>query len=392
MDTSNSRPLDVSIIGIGQTQVAEHWSVSLRHLALKAIQAALADAGVKKVGALYVGNMTAGTLSHQQHLGAMLADFAGLRGVEAVTIEAAEASGGAAVRQAVLAVQSGVVDLAMAVGVEKVTDMVGSSATMAQTNSMDADYESVHGITAAALGALLMRRYMHEHGVGLADFAGFSVNAHANAEGNPFAMYRRAISVDTYLQAPLVADPVNLFDSAPAGDGAAAVIVCRTERARDMVPHPVRVAASALATDAPAVHDRRDPLYLAAANLAAGRAYMAAGIGPDQLNLLELHDSFTVMVALQLEAAGFAPRGGGWILAGNGDIARQGRIPISTHGGLKARGDAGGATGVYQLVEVVQQLRGTAGRCQVPDPHWGMALNLGGAGGTAVAHVLERLV
>jgi acetyl-CoA C-acetyltransferase len=158
-----------------------------------------------------------------------------------------------------------------------------------------------------------------------------------------------------------------------------------------MVPRPVRIAASTLATDSPAVHDRPDPLFLAAANLAAGRAYTEAGIGPDQVQVLELHDSFTVLSALQLEAAGFAPRGKGWALAQNGDIARDGRIPISTHGGLKARGDVGGATGVYQIVEVVQQLRRAAGECQVPDPHWGMALNLGGAGGTAVAHVMEAI-
>jgi acetyl-CoA C-acetyltransferase len=382
---------DVSIIGIGQTQVGEHWSISLRHLALEAVRAALADAGVERVDAVYVGNMLAAVLSRQQHLGAFIADFVGMRGVEALTVEAADASGGAAVRQALLAVASGAVDLALVVGVEKMTDMVGAGVASAQTIATDADYEAVHGVTTAATGALLMRRYMVEHGVGLEQMAGFSVNAHANGAGNPFAMFRRPIKVSSYVKAPLVADPVNLFDSAPTGDGAAAVVLCPTDRAVNAVPRPVRLAASALVTDAPAVHDRRDPLFLAAANVAAGRVYTAAGIGPDQVSVLELHDSFTVMAALQLEAAGYAARGEGWKLANNGDISLAGRIPISTHGGLKARGDVGGATGVYQMVEVVRQLRGAAGDCQVPNPYWGMTLNLGGAGGTAVAHILEKI-
>jgi len=382
---------DVSIIGIGQVQVGEHWTVSLRHLALNAIQAAMLDAGVDQVDSLYVGNMLASVLSRQQHLGALVADFAGMRGVEGVTVEAAGASGGAALRQGVLAVQSGAVDQVLVVGVEKMTDMVGAGVDSAQAISIDADYEAVHGVTSAASGALLMRRYLHEYGVQLANFAGFSVNAHANGAGNPYAMFQRPIKASNFLRAPLVADPVNLFDCAPAGDGAAALVLCPAERAADMVPHPIRVAASALVTDAPAVHDRPDPLFLAAVNSAVGRAYQAAGIGPDQIDVFELHDSFTVMAALQLEAAGFALRGQGWTLAENGDIALDGRIPISTHGGLKARGDVGGATGVYQVVEIVRQLRNAAGDCQVLNPRRGMALNLGGAGGTAVAHILELL-
>jgi len=382
---------DVSVIGIGQTKVGEHWATTLRHLAWEAVRSALADGGVERVEAVYVGNMLASALSRQQHLGALIADFVGMRGVEAMTVEAADASGGAALRQALLAVQSGAVDLALVLGVEKMTDMVGSATASARAAAADADYEAVHGITAAAIGALLMRRYMHENGVALADLAGFSVNAHANGVGNPYAMYRRPLKASSFVGAPLVADPVNLFDSAPTGDGAAAVVLCPADRAPDLVPHPVRVAASALVTDAPALHDRKDPLFVAAVNSACGRAYEAAGIGPGEIDLLELHDSFTVFAALQLEAAGFAPRGQGWTLAENGDITRTGRIPISTCGGLKARGDVGGATGVYQAVEVVQQLRRQAGDCQVPDPHWGMTLNVGGSGGTAVVHIMEAI-
>lgn len=381
---------NASIIGIGQTDVREHWETSIRHLAWYAIEAAMDDAGISKVDSIYVGNMLAGQLSNQNHLGALVADFAGLRGAEAMTVEAADASGGAALRQAVLAVQSGLVETALVVGVEKMTDETGSSVLAAMATALDADYEAIQGQTLAGVGALLMRRYMHEYGAGLADFAGFSVNAHANAAGNPRAMYRNRLKPEAFLSATMVADPVSLFDEAPGGDGAAAVVLTRRERAGDMVPRPIHIAGSAVATDAVALHDRKDPLWLSAAEKSARKAMAAAGVGPEDIDVFELHDSFTIMAALSLEACGFAPRGTGWQLARDGDIKRDGRVPISTFGGLKARGNPAGATGIYQIVEVAQQLRGQAGDCQVAGARIGMAQNLGGSGATAVTHVLSN--
>jgi len=380
---------NVSIIGVGQTDVREHWETSIRHLAWYAIEAALDDAHVNSIDAIYVGNMLAGQLSNQNHLGALVADFAGLRGAEAMTVEAADASGGAALRQGILAVQSGLINTALVVGVEKVTDETGSPILAALATALDADYEVIHGQTLSGAAALLMRRYMHDYGLQLSDFAGFSVNAHANAAANPRAMYRNRLKPEGFAAAPMVAEPVSLFDEAPAGDGAAAVLLTRADLAGDMVAQPVRVTASALATDTLALHDRRDLLWLPAAELSAKRALTAAGITPDDIDVFELHDSFTVMAALSLEAVGFAARGKGWELARDGQIKRDGRIPISTFGGLKARGNPIGATGVYQIVELVQQLRGKAGDCQVPGARIGMAQNLGGTGATAVTHILE---
>jgi acetyl-CoA C-acetyltransferase len=380
---------NVSIIGIGQTDVREHWDTSIRHLAWYAIEAALDDAHITKVDAIYVGNMLAGQLSNQNHLGALVADFSGMRGTEAVTVEAADASGGAALRQAVLAVQSGMVETALVVGVEKVTDETGSPVVAAMATALDADYEAIHGLTAAGMGALIMRRYMHEYGVELSDFAGFSVNAHANAAANPRAMYRNRLKPESFTAATMVAEPVSLFDEAPLGDGAAAVIVTNRERALDMVALPVHIAGSALATDTLALHDRKNPLWLSAAEKSAHKAMEAAGVTTDDIDLFELHDSYTVMAALSLEAAGFAEPGTGWQLARDGAIGRNGRIPISTFGGLKARGNPIGATGMYQIVEVVQQLRGKAGECQVANVRVGMAQNLGSNGATAVTHVLR---
>ncbi len=380
--------MNASIIGIGQTDVREHWQTSIRHLAWYAIEAALDDAAISKVDSIYVGNMLAGQLSSQNHLGALVADFAGLRGAEAVTVEAADASGGAALRQAVLAVKSGLIDTALVVGVEKVTDETGAPVVGAMASALDADYEAIQGQTLTGVGALMMRRYMHEYGVDLQAFAGFSVNAHANAGGNPRAMYRNRLRAESFTKAPMVAEPVSLFDEAPLGDGAAAVVVTRREQALDMVPQPVTIAGSAIATDHIALHDRKEMLWLRAAELSAQRALAAAELTPDDIDIFELHDSYTIMAALALEAAGFAERGEGWQLARDNEIARDGRVPISTFGGLKARGNPAGATGVYQIVEIAQQLRGQAGDCQVANAKIGMAQNLGGSGATAVTHIL----
>ena len=380
---------NVSIIGIGKTDVREHWETSIRHLSWYAIEAAMDDADTSEIDALFVGNMLAGQLSNQNHLGALVADFAGLRGIEAVTVEAANASGGAAVRQAVLAVKSGLVQTALVVGVEKRTDQTGSPVVAAMASGLDADYEAVQGQTMAGAGALMMRRYMFEFGVEVADFAGFSVNAHANGADNPLAMFRNRLKAERFTMAPLVADPVSLFDVAPDGDGAAAIIITSAERAADMVPNPVIIAGSAMATDTIGLHDRRDVLHLRAAAQSVQKAMAQAGVGLDDIDLFELHDEFTVMAALSLEAAGFAARGEGWKLARDGEIGRDGRIPISTMGGLKARGNPLGATGVYQVVEVAQQLRGQAGACQIDGARVGMTQNLGGTGATAVTHILR---
>lgn len=378
---------EVYIGAVGLTPAGEHWENSLREIAFYALEALAADTqrqGLSgaRADALYVANMLGGALSHQAHLGALVADFAGLRGVEAVTVEAAGASGGAALRQAVLAVGSGAAEHALVVGVEKMTDKVGAGVTAAAATAADSDWESAHGATPAALAALLMRRYMHAYGVGLEAFANFSVNAHRNAKANPNAMFRNAITAEAYLKAGMVADPVNVFDTAPECDGAAALLVTAQ-------PSRVRVAASALSTDTLAVHDRPDPLAFEAARLSAAKAYALAGVRPEQIDVFELYDAYTVFAALSLEAAGFCERGQGWRLAAGNDIAINGRIPISTFGGLKARGNPGGATGVYQAAEVALQLRGEAGATQVENLRYGMAQSLGGAGASAVTHIFE---
>lgn len=381
---------DVSIIGIGQTPVGEHWDKSLRELAYQALAAAMQDASVTRVDAIYVGNMLSGEISGQAHLGALVADFAGMPGIEAVKVEAACASAAAAFRLGLMGVASGYQNMVAVVGVEKMTDDVGSKLTAGLASAADADYEAVHGVTFPSLNALIMRRYMYEYGVTKEAFAPFSVNAHANGANNPNAMLRNRITLQTFMRSGAVADPITLFDASPMADGAAAVIICPAATAREYSSSPIRVAASSMATDTLSVHDRKDPLWLQAAQDSAQLAYRQAQIGPAEIDFFELHDAFTIMAALSLEACGFAERGQGTRLALDGEIALNGKLPICTQGGLKSRGHPVGATGLYQIVEATQQLRGQAGPNQVAGPRWGMTQNIGGSGATIVTHILTN--
>ena len=379
----------VIVAGVGMAPVGEHWDRSIRELALEAIRQALEDAASPSPQCMYVANMLAPVLSRQTQLGAMLADFAGLRGIEAATVEGAGASGGLAVRQGYLAILSGEVDVALVVGVEKMTDQVGAAVEAALSTAADMDYETVQGVTRTAQAAMLMRRYLYEHAAPPDALAGFSLTAHANAVNNPKAMFRKAIRAEDYAHAPMVSEPVTIFDAAPMADGAAALVLARSGALPERPDRPaVRVLGSAAATSALAVHDQQDPLVLEAAADSVQRAYRQAGVTPEQIDLFEMHDLFSIYAALALEAAGFAERGKGWRMAQDGKIALDGQLPVLTMGGSKARGDAGGATGVYQIAELALQLQGRAEGSQVEGAQIGMAQCLGGSGATAATHIL----
>jgi acetyl-CoA C-acetyltransferase len=385
---------DVVIAGIGQTPVGEHWEIGLRELAQDAIREALKDSGGLKPQALFVSNMLAPNLSNQAHLGALLADYAELTGIESMTIEAAGASGGAALRQGYLAIASGMADVALVVGVEKFTDKLGPGVEEAIATESDSDFESVQGMTTTAQAALLMKRYMYEHQVPADGFAGFSLTAHANGVGNKNAMFRAAIKPETYAKAEIINEPLNVYDIAPNADGAAALVLTRHDlllsNGRASRP-PVKIASSAASSDTLALHDRKDMLYFKAAQLSAGKAMKQAGITLDQIDFFEYHDVFSLYAALQLEAIGFAIKGKGWKLAADGEVGLKGKIPCATMGGMKARGFPGGAAGVYQAVEAVIQLRGQAGANQIVGARYGLIQSLGGPASTAVSHILQKL-
>lgn len=379
---------DVFIIGIGQTPVGEHWDLGMRDLGAMAIESALGDAGMETVDALYVGNMLSGAVNGQENLATLVADGAGLLPVEAMKVEAACASGGACVRAATLAVASGAQDVALAVGLEKMTDGLPKNVTAGLATASDQDFEASHGFSFVALSALIMRRYLHEHGVTRPAFAPFVVNAHANACGNPNAMFRQPISVEDFSRSPLVSSPISILDASPVCDGAAAVVVCSLGMLRPE-HEPVRIVASAAATDTISLGARRDVIALESARQSAARCFEAAGMRPEQMDLFEAHDAFSIITALSLEACGFAGRGEALRLAEGGDISRSGSIPLSTMGGLKARGHPVGASGTYQIVEASLQLRGRAGDCQLAEARRALTQSIGGHGSVAVTHILE---
>lgn len=382
----------VSIVGIGQSPVDELWNRSVRQIAYDAVSKAMADAGIETADALFVGNMLSGVLLDQEHLASLVADSCGLFGIEAAKVEAACGSGGAALRIGAMAVASGFHDVVIVAGVEKMTDTVGKDTTAGLATAADAEYEGLHGVSFVGLNALIMQRYMYEHKAPYDAFAGFSINAHRNGANNPNAMFQRPITLDQYRKAPVIASPINMMDSSPVCDGAAAVVLVPTERAYEYTRGghrgAVQILASASANDTLAVHARRDPLFLEASYVSSQKAYRQAGIKPADLDLFEVHDAFTIMSALSLEATGFARRGEGWRLAQDEEIGIRGRIPISTMGGLKSRGHPVGATGVYQIVELVQQLTGEAGANQVANARLGMTQNIGGSGATIITHIL----
>jgi acetyl-CoA C-acetyltransferase len=381
---------EVAILGIGQTAVDEHWDKSLRELAGEAIFAALSDANRDTAESLFIGNMMSGILSKQENLGGLISDWIGLPGIEAAKVEAACGSGAAALRAGLMAISSEEVDSALVLGVEKMTESLPVETTEALATAADADYESAQGLSFVAINALVMQRYLHTYNWKHTDFAPFSINAHANALGNPYARLHEKITEKDYINARMVAEPINLLDASPTGDGAAALLLVPADSISPDNKRLIKIVGSASATDSIAIHSRKDPLWLAAAEKSARKAYDQAGVSPEDIDFFELHDAFSIMSVLSLEACGFAERGKGPELGRRGEITIHGKIPITTRGGLKARGHPVGATGVYQIVEAVQQLRGEAAPTQVNDPRIGMAQNIGGSGATIITHILKK--
>lgn len=378
----------VYIVGTGHTPVAEHWEHTALSLAFEALRSALGPIAPEHVGALYVANALGGALGVQTQLGAAIAATAGMRGIEAHTVEAGGASGGAALRQAYLAVAAGAYDLVAVVGVEKVTDVLDGRLEAGLALATDTDWEAVHGTTLTAQWAMLMRRYMHQYGYTAADFAPFPVNAHANGAANANALYRFPINIDKVRVAAPVADPLVMLDCSTAADGAAVLLLAGERLARELPGPHIRVAGSAVATDTLALHSRPDPLWLAAAARSAAGALRAAELNVSDIDVLELTDPHGIAAALALEACGFAERGAALQLARDGAITPTGATPLATGGGCKARGDTIGANGIYQVIDLARQLRGEGAKAQVPGARAALAQCLGGIGATAATHIL----
>ena len=377
---------ETAILEIGQIPVEDHWDKSLLEIAGEPVLQIFEKTGLHTVDSVFFGNMLSGSVNNQLHLGSYLGDWLGARHTEAVHVETACSSGASAFRSALFAVASGDIDTAIAVGAEKMTDSPAETVTAELATAADSEFERDTGASFVALNAMLMKRYMHEYGWARDHFAGFSVNAHANAVHNPYARFRNAISRETYLRAEMICDPVSILDAPPVCDGAAAVLIVPLDMVRGQ-EGIVRIIGSGAASDTVSLHSRRDPLWLSAAEHSAKQAYAQAGISPADIDLFEAHDAFTIITALSLEACGFAERGKGPELAEEEAIGLNGRIPLSTQGGLKARGHPVGATGLYQIVEAVLQLQGKCGAGQVPDAKTAMTQNIGGLGTNVLTNI-----
>jgi acetyl-CoA C-acetyltransferase len=383
---------DIAIIGIGMTDFGELWNDSLRDLFVKAALEAMDDAGVDHIDGLVAGCMSPGLFAGQEHIGSLLADYLGQAPIPGVRVESACASGGMALRTGIAYVASGMHDVVLCGGVEKMTDVSGAQATYALATAADQDYEAFHGATFPGLYALMATAHMHKYGTKREDLAQVAVKNHDNGLLNPHAQYRMKITVDQVINSVKVADPLNILDCSPITDGAAAVIICPLEMAKKLKKKPiVKVAASAHATDTIALHQRADMTWLKSTADAAARAYKMAGVKPLDIDFAEVHDCFTISEICVLEALGVVKKGQGGKATREGLTARDGKYPLNPSGGLKSKGHPVGATGIAQIHEIVTQLRGEAGKRQLKNARRGLAQNMGGSGGSAVVHILEVL-
>jgi len=384
----------VSIIGVGCTKFGERWDVSLRDMIAEAGVMAIEDAEIagEQIDALFVGNMSGGRFVEQEHIGALIADCAGLSRlhIPSTRVEAACASGGLALRQAILAVASGYNDVVIAAGVEKMTDVSSGTAADALAAAADREWECFFGATFPALYAMMAKLHMRRYGTTHDQMAQVAAKNHHHACMNPIAQYHMEVSIEDVNTSPMVADPLHVLDCSPISDGAAAVVLAPTEMAKRFADTPIRIVGSGQASDTLALHDRRDLTTLDATVHAGRAAFAQAGIEPRQVDVAEVHDCFTIAEILAIEDLGFVEKGQGGRATEEGFTALGGSLPVNTSGGLKACGHPVGATGIKQAYEIALQLRGEAGRRQVDDAEIGLAHNVGGSGGTALVHIFTR--
>jgi acetyl-CoA C-acetyltransferase len=381
---------DVAIIGVGMNKWGELWEKSLRDVFVEAALLALDDAGVDTIDSMYVGCMSSGLFVGQEHLSSLLADYLGQAPVPALRVESACASGGLAIRMGFIEVAAGVSDVVLVGGVEKMTDVNGHEATFALGTAADQEYECYHGITFPGLYALMARAHMEKYGTTREQLAMVAVKNHHNGSMNPLAQYPFKITVDAVLNSVLIADPLRILDCSPITDGAAALVLCPVDLAKKLKKPVVKIIGSGQATDTIALSSRQDITWIESAHLAAKKAYAMAGKKPQDIDVVEVHDCFTIAEICVTEALGLVERGHGGKAVEEGITSLQGKIPVNASGGLKAKGHPVGATGAAQAVEIVKQLREEAGPRQVKGARVGLAQNMGGSGGSSVVHIFER--
>ncbi len=383
---------DVAIIGIGMIPWGELWDESVQSMWTKSALLAMEDAGVDSIDSIYAGCMTGGLFNGQEHLASVLPDALGVNPVPAARVESACASGGLAMKMGWMEVASGLSDCVLVSGVEKMTDVGGDEATYALATASDQEYEAFHGVTFPGLYAMIARAHMEKYGTTREQLAQVAVKNHANGMKNPNAQYHLNLTVEGVINSVMVADPLRILDCSPITDGAAAAILCPLDMAQKMSKStPVRVAGMGHATNSVALHSRRDLTALEVVRISGERAYEMAGCTPADIQIAEVHDCFTIAEICAIEALGFVEEGQGGKATEAGLTALDGGKPINTSGGLKSKGHPVGATGIAQIIEIVEQIRGDAGDRQVKDVKRGLAQNMGGSGGSSLVHILEAV-
>jgi acetyl-CoA C-acetyltransferase len=381
---------EVAVIGVGMNKWGELWEKSLRTIFVETALLALEDAGLDHIDSMYVGSMSSGLFVGQEHLASLLSDYLGQNPVPAARVESACASGGLALRMGFIEVASGMSDFVLVSGIEKMTDVSGHEATYALGTAADQEYEGYHGITFPGLYALIARAHMEKYGTTREQLAMVAVKNHRNGSLNPLAQYPYQISVESVLNSVLVADPLRVLDCSPITDGAAALVLCPVAKAREMKKSVVKIIGSGHATDTIALSSRKDLTWLESTYQAAKRAYDMAGKEPKDIDVIEVHDCFTIAEICVLEALGVVEKGKGGEAAEQGVTSLEGKIPVNTSGGLKSKGHPVGATGIAQAIEIVKQLRDEAGKRQIKGAKIGLTQNMGGSGGSSLVHIFER--
>jgi acetyl-CoA C-acetyltransferase len=390
---------DVAIVGVGSTQFGRaQWS--LLKMMSEASHDAMTDAnlGSHKVDAVYVANMGGARNNRQAGVASALVDRLNLYPAAADTVENGPASGASALKNGFMAVASGLCDVVLVCGGERMQEVNNFEATEFVSYLSHRYAEYVYGVTLPALAGMYTRLYMERYGLRPEHLALVAIKNHANGALNRKAHLRMPVTMeglltgpDAGMNNPWIAEPLRFFDCCPVSDGAAAVLLAPLDRAKEFAKPAVRVAGIGQATDTHAVHERPDPLELTAVRLAAEKAFAMAKLRPADIQVAELHDAFTILEIAESEEAGFFKKGEAMRALERGETQIGGRLPINPSGGLKSRGHPVGATGVSQIVELVLQLRGEAGNYQVPNhPKRGFAVNFGGFGNNVLATVLER--
>jgi len=386
---------DVAIIGVGLTKFGELWDKSFRQLITEAGSKAIFDAGIegKEIDAMYVGSMSSGRFIGQEHVGALVAEASGFSHlhIPSTRVEGACASGSLAAREGFLSIASGINDIVVVGGIEKMNDVAGASATETLATAADQEWEAFFGATFPALYAMIATKHMHDYGTTKEQLAKVAVKNHDNGTLNPYAQYRRKITVEQAMNSSPVAYPLGLLDCSPVTDGAASIVLCAAEKAKEYTDKPIKIIGSGQASDTLSLHARRDICTVDSTVFASKMAYKQANVTPDDIDLAEVHDCFTIAEICAIEDLGFVKKGDGGKAVDEKITTLDGSKPVNTSGGLKSKGHPVGATGVAQMVEITKQLRGEAEQRQIKNAKIGLTHNVGGSGATCVVHIMEAM-